>query len=307
VGSLDGLVACVDQIKVHCNFEKYVCPVGLGPGVIACFRHILLQRSPNVQLQSLPTTLIEIHSIRERLPVFSHGAQMDNLLTALTKHQRRPVDLFDCPKKLDLLSDLVNPTDISGRYLRVHCRVVGVQNLHLQWQGSLSFQSAGRDYDWLSMNCQEMLHCVCVTLGCFTIDDGSSVADCWATEQVATELLGFPSLFEKTRAQLQILTSRIFPILKWGSEMEASLDQFLCMLVHCYGRITVETEGLQAETGNMLWLVKGANGKTLQEEEGVILRVIMQRACQMSSLVCRFASSRLQPSSTHLFGLLTPC
>jgi hypothetical protein len=120
-------------------------------------------------------------------------------------------------------------------------------------------------------------------------DDGSSVADCWATEQVATELLGFPSLFEKTRAQLQILTSRIFPILKWGSEMEASLDQFLCMLVHCYGRITVETEGLQAETGNMLWLVRGANGKTLQEEEGVILRAIMQRACQMSFLVCRFA------------------
>jgi hypothetical protein len=76
-----------------------------------------------VQLQSLPTTLIEIHSIRERLPVFSQGAQMDNLLTALTKHQRRPVDLLDCPKKLDLLSDLVNPTDISGRYLRLHCRV----------------------------------------------------------------------------------------------------------------------------------------------------------------------------------------
>ncbi len=37
VDSLDGLVECVDQIKVHCNFEKYVCPVGLGPGVIACF------------------------------------------------------------------------------------------------------------------------------------------------------------------------------------------------------------------------------------------------------------------------------
>jgi hypothetical protein len=46
--------------------------------------------------------------------------------------------------------------------------VVGVQNLDLQWQGSLSFQSAGLDYDWLSMNCQEMLHCVSVTLGCFT-------------------------------------------------------------------------------------------------------------------------------------------
>jgi hypothetical protein len=54
-------------------------------------------------------------------------------------------------------------------------------------------------------------------------DDGSSVADCWATGQVATELLGFPSLFEKTQAQLQILTSRIFPVLKQGSEMEASL------------------------------------------------------------------------------------
>ncbi|CAK9238695.1 unnamed protein product [Sphagnum troendelagicum] len=67
--------------------------------------------------------------------------------------------------------------------------------------------------------------------------------------------------------------------------MEASLDQVLCMLVHCHGRITVETEGLRAETGNMLWLVKGADGNTLQEEEGVILRVIMQRACQMSSLV----------------------
>ncbi len=48
-------------------------------------------------------------------------------------------------------------------------QVVGVQNLDLQWQGSLSFQSAGLDYDWLSMNCQEMLHCVSVTLGCFTI------------------------------------------------------------------------------------------------------------------------------------------
>jgi hypothetical protein len=46
------------------------------------------------------------------------------------------------------------------------------------------------------------------------------------------------------------------------------------MLVHCHGRITVETECLQAETGNMLWLVKGADGKTLQEEEGVILRMI---------------------------------
>jgi hypothetical protein len=54
-----------------------------------------------------------------------------------------------------------------------HCssclQVVGVQSLDLQWQGSLSFQSAGLDYDWLSMNCQEMLHCVSVTLGCFTI------------------------------------------------------------------------------------------------------------------------------------------
>jgi phage terminase large subunit-like protein len=79
------------------------------------------------------------------------------------------------------------------------------------------------------------------------------------------------------------------------------------MLVHCHGHITVETEGWQAETENFLWLVKGADGKTLQEEEGVILRVIMQPACQMSSLVCRFASNMLQPSSTHLFGLLTPC
>jgi hypothetical protein len=121
-------------------------------------------------------------------------------------------------------------------------------------------------------------------------DDGSSVADCWATGQVATELLGFPSLFEKTQAQLQKLTSRIFHVLKWGSEMEASLDQVLCMLVHCHGCITVETDG-----------------KSLQEEEGVILRVIMQRACEMSTLVCRFASNMLQPSSTHLFGLLTPC
>jgi hypothetical protein len=83
------------------------------------------------------------------------------------------------------------------------------------------------------------------------------VADCWATGQVATELLGFPSLFEKTQAQLQILTSRVFPVLKQGSQMEASLDQVLCMLVHFHGRITVETEGSQAETGNMWWLVKG--------------------------------------------------
>ncbi|CAM6056313.1 unnamed protein product [Sphagnum tenellum] len=208
-----------------------------------------------------------------------------NLLTALAKHQRRPVDLLDCPKKLDLLPDVVNPTEISGRYMRLHCWVVGVQSLDLQWQGSLSFQSAGLDYDWLSMNCEEMLHCVSVTLGCFTIDDGSSVADCWATGQVATELLGCPSLFEKTRPQLQILTSRIFPVLELGSEMEASLEQVLCMFVHCHGRITVETEGLQAETGNMVWLVKGADGKSLQEEEGVILRVIMQWACKMSTLV----------------------
>ncbi len=47
--------------------------------------------------------------------------------------------------------------------------MVGVQSLDLQWQGSLSFQSAGLDYDWLSMNCQEILCCVSVTLGCFTI------------------------------------------------------------------------------------------------------------------------------------------
>jgi hypothetical protein len=60
-------------------------------------------------------------------------------------------------------------------------------------------------------------------------DDGSSVADCWATWQVATELLGIPSLFEKIQAQLQNITSRIFPVLKRGSEMEASLDQVLCM------------------------------------------------------------------------------
>jgi hypothetical protein len=46
-----------------------------------------------------------------------------NLLTALAKHQRRPVDLLDCPKKLDLLPDVVNPTEISGRYLRLHFRV----------------------------------------------------------------------------------------------------------------------------------------------------------------------------------------
>ncbi len=47
-------------------------------------------------------------------------------------------------------------------------------------------------------------------------DDDSSVADCWATGQVATELLGFPSRFEKTQAQLQILTSRIFVMASEG-------------------------------------------------------------------------------------------
>jgi hypothetical protein len=57
------------------------------------------------------------------------------------------------------------------------------------------------------------------------------------------------------------------------------------MLVHCHGHITVETEGSQPETGNMSWLVKRADGNTLQDEEGVILRVIMKQACQMSSLV----------------------
>jgi hypothetical protein len=89
--------------------------------------------------------------------------------------------------------------------------------------------------------------------------------------------------------------------------MEASLEQVLYMLVHCHGCISVETEGSQAETGNMLWLVKGADGNTVQEEEGAILRVIMQQACQMSSMVCRFTSNMRQPSATHLFGLLTPC
>jgi hypothetical protein len=80
-------------------------------------------------------------------------------------------------------------------------------------------------------------------------DDGSSVADCWATGQVATELLGFPSLFEKTQAQLQILTTRIFPVLKQGSEMEASLDQVLCMLLHCHGHITVKLKVCKQKQG----------------------------------------------------------
>jgi len=72
------------------------------------------------------------------------------------------------------------------------------------------------------------------------------------------------------------------------------------MLVHCHGRITVETEGLQAETGSMLWLVKGADGNTLQEEEGGILRVIMQQACQMSSLVLECSAlSILEKMAIH--------
>jgi hypothetical protein len=58
---------------------------------------------------------------------------MNNLLTALAKHQRRPVDLLDCPKKLDLLSDLVNPTDISGRYLRLNCWVNFSTKLWTMW------------------------------------------------------------------------------------------------------------------------------------------------------------------------------
>jgi len=92
--------------------------------------------------------------------------------------------------------------------------------------------------------------------------------------------------------------------------MEASLDQVLCMLVHCHGHITVETEGLQPETGSMSWLVKGADVNILQEEEGVILRVIMQQACQMSSLVCRFVSNMLQPSATLFLNFqifVKPC
>jgi hypothetical protein len=52
-------------------------------------------------------------------------------------------------------------------------------------------------------------------------DDGSSVADCWATGQAATELLGFPSLFENTSTAPNT-NKQDLSCTEMGSEIEAS-------------------------------------------------------------------------------------
>lgn len=121
-------------------------------------------------------------------------------------------------------------------------------------------------------------------------DDGSAVAECWASYKQAADLLGFPEPSGHTPAQSKVFCNLIHKLLRLLDRHSAeavSLDQVLSLLVQKHGRIIVLGEPPQGDTGSTSWLIRAANGDRLQDEEALILRLFMQRACQMVSKVSK--------------------
>lgn len=255
-------------IRIDINFDKYVRPVGFGPGVVACFRRILLLRDANV-LVGMPTTDVLVDSVEKRSRNFSRRSH-----SLPSQGQERCAENVTV---VDLLNDFVSDLEPSEKHLRVRCRVVSVQGLELEWRISQS-QSAGNfSGDMLSLH-----EGIVVKWGCFIIDDGSAVAECWADGDQAVNFLGFREL----AGDLTTLCPSIIALaqnsslpIEQRSPLGVSLPRLLRSLVRKHKRICVQGEPPQGDAGTTSWLIKGVDGD-LEESEATVLRFFLEQACQ---------------------------
>lgn len=78
-----------------------------------------LCRGENVQLQSIPTTLVIVNSIEERFPLPSDSE--------INRNAEYPAEeqnsLSEIVSKIDLLSDFISYEMPARDHLRVHCKV----------------------------------------------------------------------------------------------------------------------------------------------------------------------------------------
>ncbi|KAG0558429.1 hypothetical protein KC19_10G027600 [Ceratodon purpureus] len=269
---------CTKQlIRIQFNFDRYVRPFGFGPGAVACFRRILLRRDVNL-LVGVPTTDVLIESVEERLHVLSHKNDLLSLDNLPPQNQE---DCAENANVVDLLNDLICELEPRKKCLKVHCRVVSVQELELEWRISGPLSQGNVSADTLSVR-DDKVRDIAVKWGCFIIDDGSAVAECWANGDMAAKLLGLygsagdVSTFCPSMIALAQLSSD-------PSENQAglgeSLLQVLRSVVRRHKRVCVHGELPQGDTGTTSWVIKGVDGD-LEESEAMILRFVLEQACQ---------------------------
>lgn len=123
-------------------------------------------------------------------------------------------------------------------------------------------------------------------------DDGSAVAECWASGDQAANLLGFRELARNIPPfcpSIYALASKIPFFKDQQSGQKASLMQVLRFLVRKHNRVCVQGEPSQGDTGTTSWLMKGIDSD-LAESEATLLKLILEQACQLGPKVSQRCS-----------------
>lgn len=124
-------------------------------------------------------------------------------------------------------------------------------------------------------------------MGFVLVDDGSAVAECWASGDQAAKLLGLHGLAGDvpTFCPAIIASAQISSHLNEDqADLGESLPQVLRSVVRRHKRVSVQGEPPQGDMGLTSWLIKGVDGD-LEESEAMIVRLVLEQACQRSPKV----------------------
>lgn len=124
------------------------------------------------------------------------------------------------------------------------------------------------------------------------VDDGSAVAECWASGNEAAILLG---LHGSGRHMSPVSPSIISLAQNFSLHGEQQLTprtswpQVLRCLVRKHKNIFFQGKTSQEDAETISWVAKGANGD-LEESDALVLRLFLEQSCQLGPKVSEHRS-----------------
>eukprot|EP01018_Ginkgo_biloba_P015098 Gb_29049 [translate_table: standard] len=259
------------KIRLHGTFNKHALPLGFGPGVTAAFYRFLLQSDPSgvQQLMATPASFIVINAIKEvqNLPNGGFNTEVRKQLQFPNYEHMKDSTLISC------LSQSLNE-----EYIKLHCRVVSVQSLLLEWQPGKceSVSQSIRSSRGLS-------HSVEIISASFVLDDGSGLCDCWASGERAAYLLRIHS----TAGEAFEHNASLYKISKRSAKkkFKITIGCLLEKLVKKHRRVTVRNSRTAVSSSHAEFMIQGALEKNLKQEEQRLICYVLAKACYSAPLM----------------------
>ncbi|XP_057821632.2 CST complex subunit CTC1 isoform X2 [Cryptomeria japonica] len=253
------------KIQLSGIIGRGVLPLGFGPGVIASFYRLLLQRDLLGEQELLVTaaSFIVVNGIKE-FEYHANGGHNIEIVNPLPSPNNWNA------KELTFISCLSQ--NMSAECFRLCCRVVAIESLVLEWEPA-KYESACPSI----ASSTDILNSIQIISGRFIL----GLCDCWASGARAAYLLRLHStaaeLFKNAAPQCNI-SKRVL------KKHKNSVGSLVEKLVKKHRRVTIQKTRTVIPS-NSDFVILGASGEILNLEDQRLISFVLQKACNSAPLV----------------------